>query len=534
MSSKDNMNNLKNITENEKLVIPLEIFDPSTQSLVKSSTVELKNSFFPKQRDKSGVPLNIVYNVVYPTDLNLKHVGSSQIIKKQKGRPKKSKSSSTHSIDRETNVPKKISQVVSKTRSGREVKFPKHIQNDFKKIITEDNGSDLNDLSDIKISDFANYTETKKDVGAIQENKLLELNSVQKKRRIAAQYRCPKCKKAYLGRNKILEHLKKNPTHGPMQESEKNHFEVWNYLVSITQKCPSSERGSKFCQELSNLLHNLVLLTNALFKRLGSASNQVEIDKVLGNAIGLNPGTYYFDDNNLYKDVTVLKLMGNSDFLNSIRSKNEEQQEKNSGCICKSGRIDEVTLKSMKISSEANDSIAKQIDGIQIKPMSMGSNSNITTQEDFYMSNLSTFNEFKEPRDILQENETSQSTETLIFEDFKLSMTTKTPKIKIHSNIQICPPKSKLKMEKDPLISTEFLIDNNTILQDEHCVDELMLPVSSNILDNSSSSNDAIHVGQFATENLFRKMTDLEVPNGKSLNIDDLSDTLDLFPFHGS
>lgn len=150
-------------------------------------------------------------------------------------------------------------------------------------------------------------------------NKMLEQNVY--KRKVSAQYRCPKCEKGYLGKTKMIQHLKKYPDHGPIPEYENNlNFEVWNYLVDITQKCPPARRGIKFCEELTNLLHNVLLLTSALFKKAEIYKNPVEVDKVLGNAIRLSPGLYNFNDAELIKDVTVLKLITNTDFFKPVDS----------------------------------------------------------------------------------------------------------------------------------------------------------------------------------------------------------------------
>lgn len=433
---------------------------------------------------------------------------------------------------------------------------------DFKKILIDKSTSADPNETEVQLSDFVSHTEKPdKNPSTNEVIPPVQVESFQKKRKIPAQYRCPKCKKAYLGRTKILEHLKKNPSHGPMHQNEDKHFEVWNYLVSITQKCPSSERGPKFCQELSNLLHNLVLLTNALFKKLGSAANEVEVDKVLGNAIGLSPGTYYFDDNNLYKDVTVLQLMGNGDFLSSIRAKSEENltkpQVKN--CLCdKLSLMDELMLRSMLVSSET-EAIAKKINDIKInsvKPdteplVKEGPNAETKrhfTGEEFLVSptpNYEQLSDYDMKSDVVHTNH------------FELSPhpPDPPPKIKIHANILLCPPNpkyvqqdnySECNREEDNAktdiqadISPELLIENSVlspISNLPHSVDELMLPVSSestSILENSSSSDEVMNVDQFVNER-FRRITesDLEGHSSSSLNLD--LPSLDLFQFHTS
>lgn len=187
---------------------------------------------------------------------------------------------------------------------------------DFKKAEFEETIKENGD-SEIKAADFEQYDEDPK----TSEEKSVRFEQELKasKRTIAAQFRCPKCQKAYLGKTKMIQHMKKYPDHGPIPlPRNENNFDVWNYLVDITQKSPPAQRGLKFCGELTNLLHNILLLTSALFKEVEQNKTFVEVDKVLGNAIGLQPGQYKFNDSELYKDVTILKLITNTDFFKPV------------------------------------------------------------------------------------------------------------------------------------------------------------------------------------------------------------------------
>lgn len=185
---------------------------------------------------------------------------------------------------------------------------------DFKKAEFEETITE-NGESEIKAADFEQYEEPP--TTPMEKDDRQELKAT--KRTIAAQYRCPKCQKAYLGKTKMIQHIKKYPDHGPLPMPRNEHnFDVWNYLVDITQKCRPAQRGLKFCGELTNLLHNVLLLTSALFKEVEANKTFVEVDKVLGNAIGITPGQYKFNDSELYKDVTVLKLITNTDFFKPV------------------------------------------------------------------------------------------------------------------------------------------------------------------------------------------------------------------------
>lgn len=355
----------------------LEVYDPKTHVLVPKPSEVLKRGIFPTtvevKSDESSV--NLLYQIVYPDDLNLK---PAPVSLKPRGRPKKLR------VPTDISTEKSKIRVVARTRSGRAVKLPKHIENGFKKIEINDDQT-TNGNEEIKTCDFAQYTE--KSHEDIDKQPIIEHVSLQQnKRKISAQYRCPGCKKAYLGRNKILEHLKKNPSHGPLQKDEEKHFEVWNYLVSLTQKTSSSERGRKFCAEISNVLHNLLLLANALFKKVGNVTSEVSVDKVLGNAIGLVPGNYYFDDSNLYRDVTVLKLISNNDFLSSLKFANDDTfVDRNSETNCKCGKGNNTTEQLNKVVPAVNQDGIKAAKAIQIND-----NNRMTAEDSHFQNNYYT------------------------------------------------------------------------------------------------------------------------------------------------
>lgn len=128
----------------------------------------------------------------------------------------------------------------------------------------------------------------------------------------------------------MLRHLQDNPDHGPIPDHCKdNNFEAWNFLVDITQKCSMSNKGKKFCDELTNLLHNVKILARVLFKSTKDQKNAVKIDRVLGNALDLTPGEYKFNENELHKDVTVLSLLENARFFEDTYLHNES----NKACV---------------------------------------------------------------------------------------------------------------------------------------------------------------------------------------------------------
>ncbi|KAF7274231.1 hypothetical protein GWI33_013092 [Rhynchophorus ferrugineus] len=561
--------NLIYVKSNQKM----DIYDPKTHIIIPRPSEVIKKGIIPNTVDVKSdkTSLNLLYQIVYPDDLNLKPASGAL---KPRGRPKKTKPI----VQSPPSSQKTKIKVVSRTRSGRAIKFPKYIENEFKKIEINDEQI-TNSNEDVKVSDFVQYTD-KVVEGVEKEQEVTHTVLQQKKRKISAQYRCPKCKKAYLGKNKILEHLKKNPTHGPLQEGEEKHFEVWNYLVNVTQKSAASERGRKFCQEISNLLHNLSLLANALFKKLGNVTNQVQIDKVLGNAIGLTPGNYYFDDSNLYRDVTVLQLITNNDFLSSLKFNNDEDKPKSENrtettCNCgKSKKEADVfkpksetagdipgTVTEQKISQNSslqletynNEQNASKDKDNKI-PFFDSSQHNFSIDKSFQNNDLYSVNinnsessDFT-PRDFEIGSMFHSLNAMNICEGLDQKPISKPPKIKIQSDILICPANSKFtKNSYDKItesdhnkdtVNPDILSENSVLVSMQnipHTADEFMLPVpteSSNILDNSSSSDEVMNVDQFVNER-FKKITepDIEVSNN-SLSIDIAN--LDLFQFHTS
>lgn len=299
----------------------------------------------------------------------------------------------------------------------------------------------------MKTTEFARITEEKSTESSFNHPGLA---FHQRKRTVAAQHRCPKCGKAYLGKSKMIEHIKKYPDHGPLPEYTNYNFDVWNYLVDVTQKSPPSQRGVKFCEELTNLIHNVQLLASALFKSVTHNKNIVQIDKVLGNAISLPPGKYNFDENQLYKDVTVLQLITNSDFFNPNKPSKLDVEEK------------------------------ERIVNNQVSP---------------------------------------HSNEVRCNSPLK--------------NHQELPP---IKKSSDQNIQS--LLNENSLLNNlpniRNSVDELMLTTddtTSNLLDNSTSSDEVMNVDQFVNER-FKKITEPDIElNGNTLNLVDLP-SLDLFQFH--
>lgn len=275
----------------------------------------------PLQVEKTAS--NVVYKIISSEDLNL---APTQSKLEKRGRPKKRPPSENTYED--VVIEKKPAATNPRTRSGRIVRPPRHIQRDFKKI-------EINDCDDnsenLVVKEFTplNPIQPQPEVLPKLEQ---PLGTAPRKRNISPQYCCPKCHKAYLGKSRMLKHLQDFPDHGPVPlHCRDNNFEAWNFLVDVTHKCSPGSRGKKFCAELTNLLHNLRLLKRVLFKAPKDEKNVVKVDAVLGRALDLEPGNYRFNESELLKDVTVFTLLQNSQFFDS------DENTVVKGEICKNG-----------------------------------------------------------------------------------------------------------------------------------------------------------------------------------------------------
>lgn len=310
-----------------------------------------------------------------------------------------------------------------------------------------------------------------------------------------------------MGKGKMIEHLKKYPDHGPLPEGyQRFNFDVWNYLFDITQKCQPGQRGAKFCEELSNLLHNLQLLKSALFKTVKDSKNCVQVDRVLGNALGLAPGKYQFDENELYKDVTVLKLITNTEFFTTNLNNKDgnehgmsQTRELEKDAIC----AENMQNKKLKQDEKMHD-VSIPFSNVILNNGLPIQNSNAT--ENFIR------------------NERDENVHSI-------------PLNNIQQASSLIPDHSFAKKDIDsPILHPDILTENlllHNLPTTRNSVDDLILSnvdTGSNLLDNSTSSDEVMNVDQFVNER-FKKIIepDIELGNG-TLNLD--LPSLELFNFH--
>lgn len=422
--------------------------------------------------------INYVYRVVYPDQVTPQPA--------KRGRKKKKKIEEPEEVREE---PIKILKSAPRTRSGRVVKFPKHMEKDFKKVEIKDTKKPVENEEEI-ITDFVTF----KEEPPSKQTELPLLNFHQRRRKIAAQYRCPKCLKAYLGKTKMIQHIKKYPDHGPLpqKESSKVNFEVWNYLVDITQRCTPAQRGIKFCEELTNLLHNVLLLTSALFKKVEHNKNFVEVDKVLGNAIGLSPGFYTFNDSELYKDVTVLKLITTTDFFKPVNSTTSQTEKSITASPQEIEKNTVIVKKESVVVAEPEHGTKK------IEPVYFNSREDLRKDE---------------PSFCMQEIEP-----------------------KIVTDLADIPDEYGKKDENlhidSELLSHHSLLHLSAIRNTEEDLMLTSVDPGGTLLDNSTSSDEVMNVDQFVNER-FKKITEPDLELGtSSLNLD--LPSLDLFQFHAT
>lgn len=200
---------------------------------------------FTNEENANNSKEKVVYQIVYPTDLDL--IGRrapSQVVQKRpakRGRPKKNTvkpqppppSKPVSEEDRELKNERK--KVVARTRSGRLSRPPKHMVRDYKHLHPVDfTQPDLDD-SDGGYSDYNTNGDFPDDDESPKE--LLTGLEVPK-RKVSKEYLCPTCSKTYLGREKMIFHFQKYPSHGSMDQlpPPKPKTEVGQTLDTLKRK----------------------------------------------------------------------------------------------------------------------------------------------------------------------------------------------------------------------------------------------------------------------------------------------------------
>lgn len=372
--------------------------------------------------------------------------------------------------------------------------------------------------TDLKIIEFeplkTNQSPTTSDV-PVQINQL-ELH--QRKRCIAPQFRCPKCKKAYLGHSKMLKHLQKHPDHGPIPEHCKSRYnDTWNYLIDIANKRPSGQKGIKFCRELVNFLSNVRVLAKMFFKHpSGNENNLYYVDETFAELLGIQSGNYVLNENELHKDLHIYS------FLNSSTQPNDIEKD--------------VTFKNTVTNQNAKDNSNASLHVTNQTSQSTNSNDKTNNPVVIKIENqveqeTEEINDFTLKCDVHEKsfdsemNKLSNGYNNNDNEEVRMSTCERLPEA-------VKPNTSDLTLPSD-LLSENCLLNSLPNLRTS--VEELILNNVdtghvTNMLENSASSDEVINVDQFVNER-FKNLTesDLELPN-TTLNLD----SLELFQFHSS
>lgn len=286
----------------------------------------------------------------------------------------------------------------------------------------------------------------------------------------------------------MLKHLEDNPDHGPIPEHCKtNNFELWNYLVDVTRKCPPGKRGLKFCEELSNLLQNLRILARYLFK-FSNEKNAVAVDKLLGAVLDLAPGSYKFNEIELHKDLTIFKM------LNEMKCFDETNQ---------------MESRNQKTPLSQNPPFKTTVTNPDIISVSENT-AEVTTEENVLMPSFSRNGKESQYLKQGEQQQPDNRTESLTNPDGSLSLHTEL--LAENSLLNSLP---NLRSSVDDLILTG--VDSANVAQ---------------LFNNSASSDEAINVDQLINERL-KTITgpDIDLSNS-ALGLD--LPTLDLFHFHHS
>lgn len=464
----------------------------STQNLSPEHLQQIAQAlqFTVKREEQKDIlenaPPNIFYRIMYPDELNLKPFPVKPV---KRGRKKKQPVTEEKFDAKEVEEPPKVTKGF-RTRSGRVTRPPQHIKNDFKKIDTTE--GDSMDTDELKTFDFESPTITDTPV-SFQEDRL---ESHKRKRSISSQFRCPKCKKAYLGNNKMLQHFEKHPDHKPASDYYKARYDdTWNYLIDISNKNPAGQRGIKFCQELISLMKNIRLVAKSLFKSpTGVDKNLFFVDSMLSTVLGIDSGNYALNESKLHKEVLVLHPCSNN-------ADNNIQPDTN---LVKPLDVQKKPT-SFSAPCPQYGSNGAIVEPIHFNPQIHNFNLNCDTVSKPFNPDLNLFNE---PLQVLKE--------------------------KASPNVIL--PHNKKSIQTDISLHTELLSDNllHSLPNLRSSVEELILNNVNNgqdsvLLDNSTSSDEVMNVDQFVSERL-KNLTesDLELPNTLDLP------ALDLFQFHTS
>lgn len=239
---KPNKNQIPIITHSKGKTFIIDDGVPASQisQIIQKFNREQQNFELSNYQNNEENKEKVVYQIVYPNDLDLINrrapatatttmaqtttTTTTNVQQKRpakRGRPKKNTvkpqipppTKPISEEDRELKNERK--KVIARTRSGRLSRPPKHMVRDYKHLHPVDfTQPDLDD-SDGGYSDY----NTNGDVPDDDETPKELLTGLEiPKRKVSKEYLCPTCSKTYLGREKMIFHFEKYPSHGNMDQ----------------------------------------------------------------------------------------------------------------------------------------------------------------------------------------------------------------------------------------------------------------------------------------------------------------------------
>ncbi|XP_017785799.1 PREDICTED: uncharacterized protein LOC108568953 isoform X1 [Nicrophorus vespilloides] len=526
--------------------------------------------------------------IIQPEDLNLKpNIAVPPLVSLPRGRPRKKVEENVE--PKPLTVPKIVK--TTRTRSGRITRPPMHMEKDYEKIIVSDDRG-LGEHKDLSTVEFDTCPPPKKIKRTTKENTTNPKTSKEAKRKrlIPAQYRCTYCHKAYLGRNRIMQHLNRHPEHETLSQFNMEDSETWSFLIELALKSKVGNKGTKFCKEILNLIRNARILVKYFFKPVKVHRSQYYVDSLLASILNIKEGDYRFSESELCKDVSIFSFLEllDDNFADHVLSEEprvkplEKHQatKETSSCHNILSLGDELDCNKKLNENNMNLHFESDImDVLKESNKDLFEDKEVKNHNGFVNTILDDLNEAK-PLDKRKNNyDTVYSDNNFSFEN-----NTKNENFEVKSNLQfdkhgkeidIFPNTihnilstgasdeninilSENKIEKDVKGDVKSLYNDIMNLSQEkkelgkkgeefdlhklHLLsadisDELILPDTSghvsNILDTSTSSDDIMNVDQFVNER-FKKLTEVEeeisTANGLSLDLP----ALDCFNFHTS
>ncbi|XP_065163651.1 uncharacterized protein [Atheta coriaria] len=312
-------------TVEDSYIIRIEMIDGTSQlvhlSMDQAMALGVHNiSLENKEKTPKKPSTMLNYKIVQPAELNLYKKEEPEIISNAetgltRGRPKKRPGEAVLKSDVVEVAPPKLCVSTSRTRCGRITKPPTHMEKDYEKIVTNVKGS----MKPVEELHTAQFEPIKTRNNITEPPPLVSLESNPKKRNIPAQYKCPTCKKAYLGRNRMAAHLKKNPDHGATNQMMQQDCNSWNFLIETALKANKGKRGEKFCKELISLVKNARVMAKN-FLRPATVKSEFVVDSLLAKILDIKEGDYRFNESGICKDVNIFSFLLDDSFLESVDS----------------------------------------------------------------------------------------------------------------------------------------------------------------------------------------------------------------------